>query len=156
MDRYAVTIHISHHSITELWFTAFGKFVWDIGFSSDNEFRIFSWNFGFFHLFLFLFQILRFSYMLKLYRLVLEYPSDNRRWLTREIPQLEEDIFFSLGIENSSIHMFENRKVFVEHLSEVLLEIGIENKFPFFDELVPIGSVNLGLDTLFCSCCFDK
>jgi len=156
MDRHSTPIHIPDHPLSEFGFTTFGKSIWDVCFSSDDELGIFSWCFGFVYLFFFLLLTLRLSYILKLYGLVFEYPSDDRRWLTREIPELEEDIFFTFGIEHLIIDMFENRKIFVESFSEVLEEVRIEDEFPFFDELVSIGSIDLRFDTLLRSCSLDE
>lgn len=123
MNRNSITIHISHYPVAKFWFTTFGKLVRDMRFSSDDKFWIFSWSLDLLYLFFLLFQILGFSYMLEFYGFIFEYTSNKRRWLTGEIPELKEDVFFSLGVEIFPIHMFEDRQILIKRFPEVLLKV---------------------------------
>lgn len=55
-------------------------------------------------------------------------------WLAREVAELDEYVLPLLGIECMSIDIPQDRELFVETVSIVFGEIGVENGTSFFDK----------------------
>ncbi len=81
---------------------------------------------------------------------------DNTSGFSREIPDLDEDIFFLLRIEDASIEIFQNEKIFIEPFSIVLLEVGIHDESSLFDEESTLFTIDELSDMFFSFCRFHE
>lgn len=72
--------------------------------------------------------------------------ADYRARLSREVSNLDKDFFFPLRVELSAVENLENRHFLVESLSEILLQVRIEDVPSPFEDVLPLFAVDVALD----------
>ena len=147
VDRDDPLPYSSYDPLTWFRMTAESHLVRDIALFPDDDI-VFSATFCFFSCGFFLFFCDRFFFSEKFAKTcIIDRPEYTRR-LTREIPELYEDVFFVLRIEGFSIEVFQKGELLIESLSIVALEIGIEDESSFFDKKTSLFAIDKLSDML--------
>jgi hypothetical protein len=81
---------------------------------------------------------------------------EDTTWFAREIAELDEYIISFFHIEIVSIDTTEYGELFIETMSIVLGEVGVEDSSSLFDEKCPLLTVDKLSDILFCLGCRNK
>lgn len=69
---------------------------------------------------------------------------------TREIPELDEDVFFFFRIEHSAIDIFEEGEFFIESFSIIFLEIATQYQLSFFYKKTSLFTIDKLPDVVSC------
>ena len=149
VDRHDSHTDSSYNLISRFWIAAFCFFIGDISLFSNDYIAftrgIYFFSRGFFFWFFWRFYL---SEKFSNHSIidVFEYAS----WLSREIPELYEHIFFIFTIEDFSVDIFEEREFFIESFAIVFFEITTKHKPSFFYKKTSLFTIDKLPDMLSC------